>query len=161
MKLFKSAFSRLHFVIMVFALATILLGIVLALPSVPNGLWNAADIVHLIVGITLVAAAVLVPLTMKNRGMVFRALWSRLVISKKDLKQRKPLVLISKAAAMLMALGFLILFLDAVIYKLFGGGLLLAFHLKFIYVMPALAVLHVITMKLAEVRHSPKTKPTR
>lgn len=152
MAVFKSAFSRLHFIIALFAGINILLGIALTQP-IP--LWGAASTAHLVAGLLLFPAVLPVLLTMKNRRMVVRAFMARLLVNRNDWKRGKLLIFLSKSIAMLSALGYVMLACNAILvktnlaYAVLPEADWMGFHMIFVYVMPALLAVHTVTMLLA------------
>jgi hypothetical protein len=157
---FKSAFSKVHFVLMLFVAVNIVLGIVITLTPYTA----AVNTIHLFAGLLILPALIASLLLIKNNKMVLKAFKARLLISKKDLAQKKPMVMISKGAAMLFGLGLVILLVNAILIKtglavtLFLHFNSLLFHVRFVYVMPMLAVLHAVTMKAADLHQHPSQK---
>jgi hypothetical protein len=149
MKLFKSAFAKVHLIFMLFAAATILMGFALTL-DLSAGLYSAAALFHVASGILLVTSVTLLPLFLKDGKKIYRALIARAVPGKRDFAQKKYLAIAAKAAVLVMALGFLVLFITAVAIKTGVAPALIGFHVRFVYVMIALALLHPILMKASQ-----------
>lgn len=152
MKLLRSDFSRVHLAVMLFALANVVLGILLALAVIPYG--SFAEI-HSFTGAVLLPLILLAPMLFRKRKQVYAALKARFFITKRDLHAGKPLLLIAKAITLLLALGFIVQLITAglletgLAYSWFPGGTVMRFHMSLVYVIPALLVLHFTFMWLA------------
>jgi hypothetical protein len=146
MKLFKSAFSKVHFVFMLFAAANVLLGFTLTL-DMDSTAWTAVSLFHMAFGILLVLSVIFLPLFLKDGKKIYRALAARALPNKRDFEQKKYLALAAKIAVLLMALGFVVLFVSAAAIKTGIAPALIRFHTRFLYFMIALAVIHPILMK--------------
>jgi len=155
MKLFKSDFDKVHAVIMSFALINVVLGISLVWPFLP---YQVASTLHLLSGLLLILLAFLLPALFKNRKRLYTALKVRFLITKRDLAQKNGLLIAAKAVTMLLGVGFVLLFFSAVFiktgwgYKLWPTVNLLRIHITFVYIIPALMVLHPVLMLLAQRR---------
>ena len=160
MKFLKTDFSRVHFVVMLFGLVNVLMGIALTTSFIP---YQTAAMLHWISGLLLLPLLMLLPGCFKNRKMLYKAFKARLLITKRDFAQKKTLLIIAKAVTLLMLIGFLILLVSAVLLKtglanqLFPSFNLFMLHVRFVYVMPVLVVLHPILMLLAT-RRPPQKK---
>ena len=158
MKFLKSDFSKVHAAVMLAALINILMGVLIALRWLPYG---AAAEVHEFFGIALFPLALLLPALFPSRKQLYTAIRARFWITRRDLAHGKPVVLLAKAATMLMALGFVVLLITVFLlktglaYTWFPNADLFSFHLGFVYFMPVLMVLHGLLMWLST-RAKPK-----
>ncbi len=144
----KSDFQKFHLVLMVLAIINIVLGLALVYYFIP---YPTASRLHMYSGIALVASLVL-PMFFPNGKAVYKALRARTYISRRDLEQKKPFVLLAKATATLLALGFAVLFITFVLIQAGIGdrGQLFTFHRGFLWFMVVVAVLHPVFMLLSQ-----------
>lgn len=155
MKQFKSDFSKVHAIIMVFALINVVMGISLVWPFLP---YQAASFLHLMSGLLLIPLVFLLPAFFRNRSRVYAALKARFLISKRDIAQKNGLLIAAKTVTMLMGIGFVLLFLSAIViktglgYQLWPTVNLLQIHVTFVYIIPVLMVFHLVLMGLAQQR---------
>lgn len=161
---FKTAFSKIHLALAAALMATITLGILLALVVQPYSLMAT---LHFIAGLSIVVVPGALLLAMKNRRMVLRAFANRLRLRKADFTAGKPLALAAKLTANLMALSILVQALTGIGMR---TGLLVrflplldwyAFHRAFLYIIPSLIVLHAVTMKLSKAQARKPVKTAR
>lgn len=153
MKFLKTDFSRVHFVVMLFGLINVLMGIALTTALIP---YQTAALLHWISGLLLLPLLLLLPGFFKNRKMLYQAFKSRLTITKRDIARKKTLLILAKIDTVLMLLGFVILLISALLlktglaYQMFPNFNLFMFHVRFVYVMPVLVALHPILMLSAK-----------
>ena len=155
MKLFKSDFSKVHAIIMSFALINVVMGISLVWPFLP---YQVASFLHLMSGLLLIPLAFLLPAFFRNRHRLYAALKARFLITRRDIAQKNGLLIAAKTATMLLGAGFVLLFFSAILiktglgYKLWPTVNLLRIHVVFVYIIPVLMVIHPVLMVLAQ-RH--------
>ena len=158
MKCLKTDFAKVHLVLLVFGLINVGLGFAMKFGLVP---YAAAIEIHEFTGFALVPIILLVPLLFRRRTQIYKAFKAKFLISKRDLAQKKPLMLTAKVVTNLMALGFLSQLTTALLmktglgYRWFPGANIYGFHTTFVYILPALVVLHAVLMWLAH-RSKPK-----
>lgn len=158
MKLFKSLFSQFHAAIVVFAIVTILLGIALRLTTPFS---TQVALVHLIAGILIIPAPLLLLLFMKKRKLAWHAFSARIVITKKDGKN--ALLIAAKTAALLFLVSLIVSAFSGIFIKtglsvkLFPDTNLFLLHTKAIFIVPILLIVHIVTMGAAY--HKKVSKP--
>lgn len=159
-KWFRSDFQKVHGAVMLFGVVNVLMGISLKFGLLP---YASAVEVHEFAGFSLVPLLLLLPLLFRKRRLIYRAIVSRLFISKRDLKPSHALTVISKVLTMLMALGFLTQIGSALVQKSglwtgtqFAMNAYLV-HNSMVYVLVPLVVLHTVAMLLAK-RSKPAPK---
>lgn len=150
MKFFKSLFSRFHASIVVFTLVNILMGIALSL-SAP--FYSKAALIHLIAGILIIPVPILILLVIKKRKLAWQAFSARFFISRKD--TGKVLLLIAKITAWMFLISLIISAFSGISIKtglaakILPDTNLMLLHSKAIFMVPALLVVHIITMVVA------------
>lgn len=144
----RTDFQKFHLVLMLLALANILLGLALAYSFVP---YYPAATWHMISGVALVGS-LLLPLFFPKGKQLYKALKARTFLTRRDLEQKKPFVLAAKGTAMLMALGFAVLFITFLMLQLGVGnrGNIFSFHRSLLWFMVVVAVLHPVFMILSQ-----------
>lgn len=152
MKLFKSVFSKFHFLFLLFALLNIGFGLALYF-SVPY--FGTVIYLHLYAGILIFGVPLLFFLFYKDKKTLIAVFKGRLFINKFDRKNNKKLLIFSKTIAWVFLAGLLFSMLGGIVIKtgILTNALpdlnLLKFHIKLVYVMPFILILHVVTMKIA------------
>jgi len=152
MKILRTGFARVHAAVALAALVTLTLGALLkfsVLPYVPFG------IIHGIAGASIFPLLLLLPLLSRKRASLYRALKAKLLVSKRDVAQRKVLVIAGKIVAQLMALMFLFQLVTGALigtglaYRLFPTFGMISFHTGFLYALLALAAFHPVLVLLS------------
>lgn len=160
MNFLKTSFSRVHAVVMLLALATVLLGAGMALgfiPFVPFGEFHGA------LGVAIFPTLLLLPLLFKKRKNLYAALKAKLLITKRDIAHKNPFAIAAKVVTLVMALAFLLQLCTGALvetglgYQLFPTFSMLSFHMSFLYILPALILLHLILTLLGQ-RSTQKVK---
>lgn len=160
MKFLKTDFSRVHAVVMLLALLTILIGAGMALrviPFIPFGELHGA------LGVAIFPALLLLPLLSKKRKNLYVALKAKLFITKRDIAHKNTFIIAAKVVTLVMALAFLMQLATGALvetglgYQLFPSFSMLSFHMSFLYVLPVLILLHLILTLLGQ-RQGSKVK---
>lgn len=105
MRFLRNDFSRVHAAVASAALITVVLGSLMffgILPYVPFGL------VHGILGISIFALLLLLPLFLKGRAKIYRAFLSRISLRKRVLTGNRPFTILARLTTLIMALLFLL-----------------------------------------------------
>lgn len=149
MKLLRSDFSKVHFVGMLFGLVNVGMAIVLRLGLLP---YAVAIMVHQVSGFLLIPLLLLVPALFRKRRQLYTAFRARLFPSRRDFAQKNTPLILAKTVTLLMLLGFLSQVTTAALLRTglgnrwFPGFDFYTLHTSFLYVLPALVVLHTILM---------------
>lgn len=147
MAFFKSKFSKFHLGIALFAALNILLGLGLATNV---NFYKTAAILHYTSGILIFVVPVLLLMVFKERKMIWKAFVFRLAIQEKDLGDWKSFS--AKIFAWLFLISLFYAGMLAILVKtgigtlLFPETNLFLLHIKVIYLVIPILVLHVITM---------------
>ncbi len=151
----RTDFQKFHLMLMLLALINIVLGLAIAYYWIP---YDTATTLHVISGVALMAS-LFIPLLLPNGKQLYKALRARTYITKRDLEQKKPMVLAAKATATLMALGFAALFVTFLLIRAGVGnrGGLFSFHRSLLWAMVVVAVLHPVFMLLSQRKPKKKT----
>ncbi len=153
MKSRKPDLFRIHAVFASDALLTILLGFGMATRTIPYVPYGS---IHGILAVLLFPLLLLLPLLMSKKPRnVYRALRSRVVLSKKDFAGKRYLAIATKIVTSFMVLTFLLqlvtgsLIATGLGIRLFPGFAMLSFHISFRYGLAALVVCHLSLMLLS------------
>lgn len=161
MRFFRSSFLRVHAVVVLLVLTTILLGGGMALGLIPFVPFGE---VHGFLGMAIFPTLLLLPLLSSKRKNIYKAMQSKLFISKRDIAAKKPVAIVAKVVTLMMILAFLMQLITGLLvetglaYQLFPSFGMLSFHMSFLYVLPVLIVLH-LTLKLLSNRPARKAQP--
>ena len=151
MKFLKTELSKIHAVVAFMALITLTIGSGMALGLIPFIPYGE---LHGLAGASIIPLLLLLPLLSKNRKNLYKALQSRILITKRDLVQKKPLLIAAKIVTFLMAIAFLFQLLTGFLmesgltYQLFPNFGMLSFHIGFLYVLGTLILAHLTLMWL-------------
>ena len=160
MNFLKTSFSRVHAVVMLLALLTVLLGVGMALGIVPFVPFGE---LHGEFGVAIFPTLLLLPLLFKKRRNLYSAIKAKLLITKRDIAHKNPFNLAAKVVTLVMALAFLMQLATGALvetglgYQLFPSFSMLSFHMSFLYVLPVLILLHLILTLLGQ-RQGSKVK---
>ncbi|NTV90677.1 MAG: hypothetical protein HGA22_10040 [Clostridiales bacterium] len=150
LKRFISIFSKVHMAFATFALLNIIFALFLRFTGT---YFSTAAAVHFFAGLLIFAAPLILIITMKEPKLAWKALEGRLFIRARDKGNKKLLVAKITAWAFLVCLA---IFAVAGIFiksglgsMLLPGVNLITVHMKGVYLLPPLLVLHVVTMIIA------------
>ena len=153
MRFLHNDFSRVHAAVASAALITVVLGSLMFFGILP---YEPFGDIHGILGISVFALLLLLPLFLKGRFKIYRAFWARLSPRKKGSAGNPLFTILARVTTLLLALLFLLqlitglLMMTGLTYQWFPTFGMLSFHTTFLYALGILIVLHVVFMLLAK-----------
>ncbi|HCP15519.1 MAG TPA: hypothetical protein DIT32_07145 [Peptococcaceae bacterium] len=147
MKIFNSAFSRVHMIFALFSGINIFFGFALGFP-IP--FFRTTAQLHFLAGLLTLSTPFVLLIFLKNRKPVWTAFTVRLSFNKNDFKN-KPLIL-AKIVAWIFISSLLLFVLAGIFIKLgiaawmYPNRNIFWLHTKGIYLLPPLLILHAVTM---------------